>query len=146
MFLADPAAPVDQQTQHLQLVIGDHRLQATDPDPDQGDRMGIGVVGLAALTGGEHPHPGRQLRWHIHHLLTSRQQPLGHMPPDPFTALDRPHPVGPLTGEGDQLGEPSNIGTEPAMPDDAFVGLHHLHGHRPLMRIHPDHNPPQHTH
>lgn len=33
MLLADTPAPVDQQPQHLQLVIGDDRLQATDPDP-----------------------------------------------------------------------------------------------------------------
>jgi hypothetical protein len=48
-------------------------LQASDADPDQSDRVGIGVVGLAALTGGEHPHSGRQLRRHTHHLLSGRQ-------------------------------------------------------------------------
>ncbi len=51
---------VDQQAQHLQLFIRDNRLQAADADPNQGDRVGVSIVGLAALAGGEHPHPGRQ--------------------------------------------------------------------------------------
>jgi len=63
------------------------------------------------------------------------------MPADPFTALDRPHPIRPPGGEPDQLGEPSNIGAEPAMPQDLFVGFHHLDGDRPFVRVHTDHDP-----
>ena len=54
---------------------------------------GVDRVGLAALAGGEHPHPRRQLRRHIHHRLAVGDQPLGDVPADAVAALDRPDPV-----------------------------------------------------
>lgn len=50
--------------------------------------MGVGVAGLAALTGGEHPHPGRQFGRHVHHRLALAQESLGDVTADPGKSLD----------------------------------------------------------
>ncbi|WP_165490192.1 hypothetical protein [Propioniciclava sinopodophylli] len=52
--------------------------------------MGVGVAGLAALTGGEHPHPGRQFGRHVHHRLALAQESLGDVTADPGKSLDPP--------------------------------------------------------
>jgi hypothetical protein len=65
---------------------------------------------------------------------------VGDVPADPFTTLNSPDPARPATGVSQQLGEPVDVGVEPAMTDDPLVGLHHLDRHRPLVGIHPDHH------
>ena len=69
VVLAQGAAPVDQHPQHRQLLVGDHGSQAGDPGRDQGHGVGVGGVGLAALPGGEDPHPRRELRWDVDDVL-----------------------------------------------------------------------------
>jgi hypothetical protein len=107
----------------------------------------VGGVGLAALTGREHPGPSRQLRWDVDDLLAGCKQPHRHMVADPVAALNRPHPV--LDGRPEPVdvtshrGEPGLIGTEPATTHHRLIGGHHLDRDRPLVRIHPDHNPPR---
>ena len=52
------------------------RPAAADPGcaaPTISDRVRVGGVGLAALPGGEHPRPRRQLRRHIHHASRRRR-------------------------------------------------------------------------
>nr|WP_233120727.1 hypothetical protein [Tessaracoccus sp. ZS01] len=100
MLLADAASPVDQQPQEFELVIGDHRMQTTDSDASQGDRVSVGVVSLASLSCSEHPHPRRQLRRYIHHLLTIGDQPLRDGAADALTALDRPDLLRPTPRVG----------------------------------------------
>ena len=65
------------------------------PGADQGDGVGVGGVGLAALPGGEHPRPRGQLRWDVDDGLAVGEQPLGDVPADAVAALDRPDPLGP---------------------------------------------------
>src|ERR1700712_5510653 len=64
---------------------------------------------------------------------------------DPLTALDGPHPVFDRWPEPvdviDHRGEPGLIGAEPATPDDGLVSGHHLDRDRPLVWVHPDHDP-----
>ena len=95
VFLADRAAPVHQQLQHLELRVGHDRAQPRHPGADQRDRVRVGGVGLAALPGGEHPGPRGQLRRHVHDVLAVGEEPVGDVPPDAFAALDRPHPLRP---------------------------------------------------
>jgi hypothetical protein len=70
VLITEGPAPVDQDPLHRQMRIVDHRPQPAHPGADQSDRVGVGSVGLAALPGREHPRPSRQLRRHVHHLLT----------------------------------------------------------------------------
>jgi hypothetical protein len=73
VVLAQGPAPVSQDPQHHHLLVGDHRAQPGHPGGDQRDRVRIGGVGLAALAGGKHPRPGRQLGRHVHDLLAVGQ-------------------------------------------------------------------------
>ena len=93
VVITQGATAVDQQPQHGELLIVNDRSQSTHPGPDQRDRMRISGIGFAALTGGEHPDPRGQFRWHIDHLLTIGEQPVGDVFPDPVAALDRPRPL-----------------------------------------------------
>jgi hypothetical protein len=58
VFTQRPAS-VHQDPQHRDLLVVNHRPQTNHPGGDQRDRMGVGGVGLAALTGSEHPRPSR---------------------------------------------------------------------------------------
>ena len=95
VLLPDRAAPVHQQLQHLELLIGDHRTQPRHAGSDQSDRVGIGRIGLAALPGREHPRPSRQLGRHVHDVLAVGEEPVRDVPTDALAALDRPHPLRP---------------------------------------------------
>jgi hypothetical protein len=67
VVLGQRSAPIDQHPQHRELLVVDDRAQAGHPGADQRDRVGVGGVGLAALSGGEDPGPGRELRWNVDH-------------------------------------------------------------------------------
>jgi len=59
VFLTDASSPVDQQPQHLTLLVTDHRRQPGHAYPDQRDGVRVRRIGLATLTGREDPHPRR---------------------------------------------------------------------------------------
>ena len=103
--------------------------------------MGIGDVGLAALTDGVDPDLGRQLGRHIDHHLAGYEEPLCDVSPDPAAALDRPHPIWEPADIATHRGEPGLVGGIPATAEDQLVVGHHLDGDRPLVWIHPNHNP-----
>ena len=83
--------------------------------------MRISGIGFAALTGGEHPDPGGQLRWHIDHQLTIGEQPLGDVFPDPVAALDRPRPISKLLTELEHRLVAGDVGGEPVATKNRFV-------------------------
>ena len=93
VVLAQGAAPVDQDPQHRQLLVVDHRPQPGHPGADQRDGVRVGGVGLAALPGGEDPRPGGQLRRDVDDLLAVGQQPharcAGRCPLQPSIAQTR---------------------------------------------------------
>jgi hypothetical protein len=64
--------------------------------------VGVGIVGLPALPGGEDAHSRRQLPRYVDHLLALGQQPNRDMLPDAFAALDRP-PAGGIKPLHDQV-------------------------------------------
>jgi hypothetical protein len=55
VLVPERATTVDQQPQHGELFVVDHRSQPAHPGADQGDRVRVGGIGLATLPGGEYP-------------------------------------------------------------------------------------------
>jgi len=100
--------------------------------------VGVGVVGLASLTGREHPHPGRQFRRDIDHLLAGEQESFSNVMADAVAALDRPGPLRPLLREDEHLGEARGVGGELPVPVNVLVGVHHLDRDGAFVWIHPD--------
>jgi hypothetical protein len=136
-----PAAPVDQQLQHLELGIRHDRAQPSHPRADQRDQVRVRRVGLAALPRREHPGPRRQLGRHVDHDVPVRDQPVGDVSSDALAALDGPHTVGPCGHVLEHRGVALDAGVEPAAADDDLVGRHHLDRDAALVRVHPDHDP-----
>ena len=83
--------------------------------------MGVGGVGLAALAGGEDPHPRRHFRRHVHDVLIVGDEAVGDVLADPGTALDRPGPLRPLAGISQQSGIPIGVGAEPPAANDRLA-------------------------
>jgi hypothetical protein len=140
VVLTQRPAPVSQDPQHHQLLVGDHRAQPRHAGGNQRDRVRIGGIGLAALAAGEHPRPGRQLGRHIHHTLAVSQQPAGDMPANALAALDRPDPLRPPLRLGQHRPVPGGVGAIPPTANNSLVASHHLDRGGSLMRIHPDHH------
>jgi hypothetical protein len=67
--LAKATAAVAQNPQYGKLFVVDEWPQPRHPGADQRDAVRVGGVGLAALSGGEHPRSGGQLWWDVDDLL-----------------------------------------------------------------------------
>ena len=93
-----------EQPQDLRGVVGSHHLQVPGPQPGDRDRVGVGVVGLAAAATTQRTDPGRQPRRHVEDRLTLGDQPLRQPGTHTAGALDRPHPVA--VGAGERLHRP----------------------------------------
>jgi hypothetical protein len=61
VLLTEGSTSVDQDRQDGELFVVDHRPESGHPGADQGDRVRVGGVGLAALPGREHPGARGQL-------------------------------------------------------------------------------------
>jgi len=77
---------------------------------------------------------------HVDHVLLPGQEPRCDMPADPVASLDRPDPVRPLLHVLDHRREAVDISAEATTTEDLLAGSHHLDRHRPLVRVHPDHD------
>lgn len=86
VVLAEGSSPVDQDPQDGELLVVDDRPQSRHPGSDQGHGVGVGFVSLAALPGGEHSRPGRQLRRDIDHGFVVGNQPHRDMLADALAA------------------------------------------------------------
>src|SRR4051794_36869378 len=73
------------------------------PQRGDTDRVRVGWVVLAAVTGVEHPHPRRQLRRDVDHWLAVRDEALRELTTDTLRSLDRPPSRRPLLHERPQL-------------------------------------------
>src|SRR5450432_396323 len=102
--------------------------------------MRISRVGLASLTGGEHPDPRRQLRWHIHHQLTISEKPVRDVLTDPVAAFDRPRPLTELLTELHHRRVAGDVSGIPAATKNRLVAVHHLDRRRPFVRVHAVHH------
>ena len=141
VVLPERSAPVGQDPQDGELLVIDDRSQAGHPGADQCDGVrigGIGGIGLAALPGGEHADPSRQLRRHVHHLLALGQQPGRDVTSDASAPLDCPVPLGPALYVREHRGEACLVGGVTAAAEHRLVRRHHLDRDRALVRIHAD--------
>jgi hypothetical protein len=121
-------APVHQQPQSLEVhVVGQHP-QTLGAHRDHGDRVRVVRVGLAVVAGVEHPRPGRQLRRHIHHMLTVGQQPLRQRASGTVAALDRPHPIRVGHDVSPHRRVPGLVRAEPAGRQDSLGLVDDLDG------------------
>ena len=141
VILAQGAPPVGQDPQHRKLLIVHNGPQPGHAGSGQRNRVRVGGVGLAALPGGEHPHPRRQLGGHIDDLLTIGEQPAGQVPADPLASFHRPDPLRPLLPLREHRRIPGGVGGEPPTAEDGLIPSHDLDGGGALVRIHPDDYP-----
>jgi hypothetical protein len=95
---------VDEQPQGDGGVVRGGPAQTGGAQGRNGDDVGIDGVGLAALTGREHPGSRRELRGHVNDSLAVGDQALGHVPADAVAALDRPHAVSVTPAAGSEFG------------------------------------------
>jgi hypothetical protein len=105
---------------------------------DNRDRMRVGGVGLASLTGGEHSRPLQQFRRHVHHRLPVGDQAPGDVPADAVAALDRLRPVRMPASRGQHQVVATLIGAEPARIENRSPVVDDFDGCRALVRIHSD--------
>jgi hypothetical protein len=96
-------------------------------------------VGLAALTGVEHPHPRGQLRGHVEDRFAVGDQALGEVPADSAAALDCPDAVGEPAAGREHLLVTDGVRAVPAPCKDFLPFIDDFDRGRPLVRIHPDH-------
>ncbi len=138
MLLTERAAPVDQQSQHLQLFVGDDRPQSAHAGADQGDGVRVGGVGLAALSGGEHPCPRRELRGHVDDVLASADELLGEQRSDPGGALDGPTSWFERGGPLEEPGSLMAVRFDAELTDDGLSVVDGGGGVGTLVRVDPD--------
>jgi hypothetical protein len=115
--------------------------------PDTGraqrrDRHGAGVVGIVLIdvSRRQQPHPGCQLRLHVQHPLTRRQQLLGQQMAHTAGALYRPGPLRPGVRPRHQLLRLAKAGAYPRLAQRLFGGVDRHRRVRALVRINPDHH------
>jgi len=107
-----------------------HLSQVRGAQRDDGNGM---RVGLAALSGGEHPGPRRQLRGNVHHRLPVGDQTLREMTAHALAAFHRPQPLRPLASRGQQLPVTLPVGAEPADRQHSFLLVENLDRRGPLI-------------
>jgi hypothetical protein len=83
-----------QQPHHFQvLIVGGQFAQPAGVHRDSSYGVRVGLVGLAALPGVEHPDPGGLFRRHVQHPFPVPEQPLRERTTGAAGALDRPSGV-----------------------------------------------------
>ena len=114
-------APVAQQPQAGQHVIGCHQGDPAAVQGGQADGHGVVPVGLAAVALRVNPDPGGQLRGNVQDQLAVSDQPLRQGPPRTAAALHRPAAVLPLRAKPASSAYPSSVFANRAVPVRVFV-------------------------
>jgi hypothetical protein len=116
-------AAVAEQPEDHRLVLPGDRAQPPVVDGGRSDRAGIGQVALAGAAGPQQSGPGGQLGRHIHDRLPGSDQQLGDPAAQATGALDRPAPLRPLLGPGQQLDRGLVGGRQPQLAEEAAMGV-----------------------
>jgi hypothetical protein len=100
----------------------------------------VGLIGLAAMPGGQHPDSGSEFGRHVDHLNAVGVQPLGQWGAQSGGAFDGPAGVTPPSGESSQL--PIALPTDPNPNDIQRLqrGVKGGRGPRCLVRVDRDHD------
>ncbi len=136
--MTQPVTAVSQQPQRDGRAVSRNNLQPIGAQRDDGHRVSVGGIGLAALAGGEYPRPRRQLRRNIKNGLTVSDQPLGNMPANAAASPGRPHAVREPAAYSQHRLVTVAVSAEPALRQNPLAAVDHLDRRRPLMRVHPD--------
>jgi hypothetical protein len=85
--------PIGEHPQDRHMIIGSYSSQtAMTQRRDRGGQRVVGIV-LRRLTRAQHPHPRRQRRRDINHVLAGSDELLGEEIAEPVGRLDRPPPL-----------------------------------------------------
>ena len=96
---------------------------------------------LRPWPGGEDPRSCREHWRDVDDLVPFGDQPHDDVTADAVAPFDGPDPVRPLGDVLEHRLEAGGVGAEAATTQDRFIRSHDLDGHRPLVRVHPDHDP-----
>jgi hypothetical protein len=130
---------VGQQAQHHPLFVVDRHDVQRRGSPGH-DRRRASVVGIALVDPAsfQQPHPSRQLRRDIDHVLAGTDELLSQHRPQPARPLHRPgarlEPLRP----GQQAAALMTIGVDTDRVEHRLGTVDHDRRVRPLMRIDPD--------
>jgi hypothetical protein len=102
------------------------RRRSAVRNPTTARRVCVDGIGLATLARGEYPHPGRELRRHIHDRFPVSDQALGDVAADAVAALDGPGSVWMPAAEGEHLLVSVAVGAKPAPIHDPFAVIDDL--------------------
>ena len=126
--------------QHRRVIIGPDLPHAGRPQRGNGHRPGIVGIVLVRVPGGQQPDPRAELGRHIQHPLTRRQELLGQQVAQAAGALDRPGPLRPGRGPGQQPLRLGSAGADPQLTQRLLRRADRHRRVRGLVRIDPDHH------
>ncbi|WUV43188.1 hypothetical protein OG563_28635 [Nocardia vinacea] len=140
-FSAGPAEFVpalDQQTERDQLRVHLHAAKIRRSQRGHRDRMRVYRIGLAAVTGGEHPHLRRHLRRYVDDRFAIVDQTVRQVSADTIATLDRPHPLGETLCRSNHFAVSGGVCAVPAGGQDLPVTVDDFDGGRAFVQVHPD--------
>ena len=109
------------------------------------DRDRVAGVVLAAVAGGQLPHPSGELGRHVDDLFAVGDELLSEDSADPGGAFDRPTPLRPPLGEAAQGPVALGAGWEPLLGEELATLVNGDGGVAVLVEVNPDqdvHGPP----
>ena len=130
-----------EQAQDLHAVVLVNHLQVPGPQAGNGDREGVGVVGLAAAATTQRADPGREPRGHVEYRLSLGDQPLRQAGTHPAGTFDRPDAVAVDAGERFHRPVAGLVVGEPLLGQHLLALVDDDQRVARLVRIDPDHNP-----
>ena len=102
-FLVELVPAIRQQPQHRAVVLRGDLAEILATLGDRSDAPGVEVVCLVPMTSLEQPCSGQlELGRDVDDVLTHRHQLLGDKAPQSVRSLDRPSPIGPLSGPSEE--------------------------------------------
>jgi hypothetical protein len=120
------------------IAVRLYELQPATAQAGDRDRIGVGVVGLAATATTEGTDARRQLRGNVQHGLALRGEPLGQSEAAAVCTLDSPGPGLPGPGERFECAVTLAVVAEPLGCQDVLTRVEDQHGVAALVRVDTD--------
>lgn len=138
-LLDELLAPVGQQLQYGAGVVSGDDLQAVAAQTGHGDRVGVGIVGLATAATTQRTNSGGQVGRHVQHPFLVGGDPLGQAQADAAGPFDGPGPRRPGPGEPFELEVAAAVVGKPLRGQDVFFSVEDERGVAALVRVDADH-------
>jgi hypothetical protein len=129
-----------QQPQHPSVIRSSHRRETRRAQRRDRHREGVVGIVLVGAARTQDPHPGRQRRRHVQHVLAGGHELLGQQIPESAGRLDRPRPLFEGRRPLEQLVELATTRPHLQLRKLCFVAVDHDRGVRPLVGIDTDHH------